>query len=105
MKRIWKFPIQLTHSNFLFTRVEVPVGSRFLTIGKQYAFDGQIDATLVMWVEVGDELVKTEQWWFGVVLTGEKFDIDPSYRYVGTVTLKDDPPFVVHVYLRDGKAP
>jgi hypothetical protein len=96
MKRIWKFPI-VGHG---FNHVAVPVGSRFLSIGRQRDVGDEVGASLMMWVEVGDELTKTEDWGVCIVVTGETFVLANVYRYVGTVTLRDDPPFVVHAYLR-----
>lgn len=96
MKRIWKFPI----TGHGFNHVAVPVGSKFLAIGRQPVVGSEVGASLVMWVEVGEELTRTEDWGVCVVLTGETFVLSKAYRYVGTVTLRDDQPFVVHAYLR-----
>lgn len=102
MKRIWKFPLKRLGVNL----VSVPVGSKLLSVGRQHDEESEFGAILVMWAETDKEhSTNIEPWKVLVVRTGEEFDLSASlthrYRYVGTVTLQDEPPFVLHAYLWD----
>lgn len=103
MKRIWKFPLKRLGVNL----VSVPVGSKLLSVGRQHDEESEFGAALVMWAETDTEHPNPESWKVLVLRTGEEFDpgatLTHRYRYVSTVTLQDDPPFVVHVYLWDRK--
>lgn len=99
MRKIIRVPI----NNIGFNEIDIPAGSRFLNITKERSYTNSSFFELLLWIEVSNNSIRTnmEKWNIYVVMTNEKFILDSDYRYISTVLLRNDPPFIVHIYLND----
>jgi hypothetical protein len=81
--KVWKYELLITD----FQTVEMPMGTRILTVQMQY---GQP----CLWAEVNDRSNETELRHIGIVGTGHA-DVPTGAVYIGTV---QDDSLVWHVY-------
>lgn len=100
MKTIFRYSLNI----FGPLNVGVPKGSKFLSIGSQPS-DNMLGRALVMWVEfdAGTPRTQMDIWRILTVPTGDQFELPESFAYLGTATLRDNPPLVVHVYREEPK--
>lgn len=92
MRRIWKYALPYCGRAVLY----LPKGTRLLSVGRQRDIGSEFGNSLFLWAEVDSEQDADCVWDICVLMTGDQV----SWRgFAGTVTLRDDPPFVVHVYI------
>lgn len=99
MRSVIKIPI----TNIGYNEITVPFGSKFLNISKQRSYTNSNYFELLLWIETNSISIRpsNEIWTIYIVMTNEKFSIDENYKYINTIVLRNDPLFIVHVYLNN----